>query len=98
MRTLSIFLLALLPVSCGGSLGSSPDPATDAGDAADAAAESAPPDSSTRDAGPDVVDAEPPGTPVFAFQKIYWGDTDRNDVPNQSAWKEYGHDIDEKVT
>ncbi len=36
--------------------------------------------------------------PVFAFSKLFVGDTDRSGVSSQTAWKQYGADIDGKTT
>lgn len=36
--------------------------------------------------------------PVFAFSKLFVGDTDRSGVTSQTAWKAYGADIDGKTT
>jgi len=38
------------------------------------------------------------GSVVFAMNKLYVGDTDRNGVPSQLAWKAYGLNLDGKVT
>ncbi|HEY8040772.1 MAG TPA: hypothetical protein VIF15_13295 [Polyangiaceae bacterium] len=38
------------------------------------------------------------GTVVLAFSKLYYGDTDRNDVQSTSAWSTYGLNIDGKIT
>ncbi len=38
------------------------------------------------------------GSTVFAFSKIYVGDTDRLGTPSQTAWKNYGLDLDGLAT
>ncbi len=43
-----------------------------------------------------AVDAD--GSVVFAFNKFFFGDTDRMGVSSQTAWKQYGADIDHKTT
>jgi len=55
------------------------------------------------DAG--VVPPEPPGasapaggSTMLAISRLYYGDTDRDGNPSADAWKQYGLDIDGKVT
>lgn len=38
------------------------------------------------------------GSIVFAFSKVFLGDTDRSGVASQTAWKQYGLDLDGKTT
>lgn len=49
--------------------------------------------------------AEPSGAPsasgpgtVFAVNRLYLGDTDRSGAANPNAWKDYGYDLDGKVS
>lgn len=36
--------------------------------------------------------------PVLAIRKLFIGDTDRDGNPSSSAWKEFGYDLDKKVS
>src|SRR5688500_18114029 len=99
MRTLSSLfpvMASLCLAACSGTTepaasslvdgGTSDAPASTA-DAADA--------HDARDAGPD---AKVDGVPVFAMRKMFWGDTDWNGAANANAWKQYGENVDGKVT
>lgn len=35
---------------------------------------------------------------TLAIRKLYLGDTDRNDKPSPSAWKDFGYDLDNKIS
>ncbi len=38
-----------------------------------------------------------PGT-TFLFHKLWYGDTDRNGTPSPQAWKDYGYNLDGKIS
>jgi len=74
----------MLAIACGGEVAPAPD--------ASAPRCGAP----ANDPGGAVL---PRGdTIAFAIRRIYLGDTDRNGVPNQAAWRAFGYDIDGLTT
>ncbi len=106
MRTLGILLPVVIIVACGGDQANT---TPDDGGGKDTSLDTSQSESSTKDApsdapvdaGPDVVPLACDGgvcPPVFAFRKIFLGDTDRQFVQANSAWKPYGDNIDGKVT
>jgi uncharacterized membrane protein YgcG len=49
--------------------------------------------------GPPASGATPAsGSVTFAVSKLYLGDTDRSGAPSPSAWKQYGYNLDSKVS
>ncbi len=95
-------LLASLPSACGGAIASD---ANDGGSVSDAPA---PSDATPSDSGPPAPGtppAKPPG-PVttstavrtFAIQRVYLGEASRTGAASDTAWRQFGYDLDGKVT
>lgn len=66
----------------------------------DAAPFEAPPPPDPGKAPPDPGGPAPDGSGavVLAIRKMYFGDTDRHDVAGATAWKQYGFDVDGKIS
>ncbi len=45
----------------------------------------------------DGVPGDGPGY-AFVFTKVFWGDTDRDGTPSDTAWRQYGYDLDGKIS
>ncbi|MEJ7728326.1 MAG: hypothetical protein WKG00_03845 [Polyangiaceae bacterium] len=84
-------VLSLTGIGCGSD--ANPDDATSAG----------------ASGGGNQTGAQPPGPPdgagpgdgagtVFAIKALYLGDTDRNGAKSPSAWKDYGFNLDGKIS
>jgi hypothetical protein len=86
------FVLAALPLACGGSVAASGDAGPDA--PADVTSDVKP-----QDAQPDALPFQCSGEcGAFVFTKLFAGDSSRSFVPSNQAWKQFGHDIDGKAT
>ena len=98
---LALPAIALVAYACGGSTAATggADAGFDAADAGVSLHDAAPPPT-TPGLPPDPGGPTPDGTGsvVLAMSHLYMGDTDRNGVPSGAAWKQYGLNLDGKIT
>jgi hypothetical protein len=87
LRILAIATGAVI-AGCGGSV----SPATNDGGAADTIGVIHPP------ANPGGPPSGGTGRTALAIKKLYFGDSDRNGNASPDAWRQYGYDIDGRVT
>lgn len=113
MKTLWWAASAVLLVACGGVTetgdgGSDAEGDTRADDVLDVRAPDVEaPDVETPDSGPGTGTPPPPpidgGAPTtnvytFALETVFLGETDRGGTPSSAAWKNFGYNLDGKVT
>ena len=100
-RRFALLTFPLALFACGGTTAAdSSDAGSDAVATVDAAKSDGPVAPPSPGLPPDPGGPPPDGadSSVFAVRKLFMGDTDRMGVASQTAWKQYGLDIDGKVT